>query len=291
MQHTQYKIGVITNSTGHSIKSLSTVAEANGVVFETIPFTHISLNDLASSKLVKKILSYDVVYYRTGMRDTALREIAQILRKANVPLVNAGHTSHPLHKKIHQAIIAGQYQIPQPKSLVLASGNYNTVKEQLGVPFVAKPDLGSKGNKVNLIHSEAEFIAYINNKGKNDYLFQEYIQNTEEYRVYIIDRQGVATYKKQVGSDDFRANLHLGGTIQITEPHLSTSLLNFGTKVAEAFNADIAGIDILVKNGQYLFLELNWQPGWAQLEEKSGINFAEATIQFLLNRAAKKYLS
>lgn len=285
MKHTHYTIGVLTNVTGQSMQDLQKTASENGVVFEQITFPSIPLTDFTKSELVKKISSYDVVYYRTGMLGPVIDELSHVLDSKNIPYVNGVSRHSYLHQKIRQALIADRYTIPQPKSFIVSNYKYKNVASVLGPTFVIKPDDGSKGNEVALIKSEEELTDFKNRKKKDRHLYQEYIENAEEYRVYTVGGKGIATYKKVLGDEDFRANMHVGASMTSTEPERTGQLLEFGGYVSRCFGADISGVDILIKDGKCLFLELNWQPGWAQLDTLTGTDFCEETIQYLLKKA------
>ncbi len=287
MRHTKYRIGVLTNLLGPSMNDLMAMADKNGVVFEQISYPAIPLAGFHSSELIRHICSYDIVYYRTGMQGSVITELAKILEEKNIPCIN-GTLTHPfIHKKIRQALIADRYNILQPKSFVMNSLNYEDISSVLGPSFVVKPDIGSKGIDVTLINSKTELDTFITTKTKKVYLCQEYLDNAEEYRVYVVGQKGVATYKKISHGSDFRANLHAGGSMEETEVKMNKPLIKFGEEIAQHFGVDICGIDILVKNDQLYFLELNLQPGWENLEEITGTNLCRETIQYTLDRAHK----
>lgn len=287
MIYANYKIGAITNSCGPSIIALKKTAEKFEVSFETVPYEYIPLTGFATSEYIKSLLKFDVVYYRTGFRDTAIYELFELLQKNNIAVINAGTKFPSSHRKIKQALIADRYNITHPKSIYLRDFDYSTAARLLGDTFVVKPDYGSKGDEVNIISSQAELDTFSLTKKKEHYIYQQLIKDSSEYRVYTIDGIGVASYKKVRGVGEFRANLHTGGSMEPTEPTLKKDLLAFGAHVSRCFGADIAGVDILYKDGEFIFLELNWQPGWESLDELTGTDFSKNTIQYLLARAHK----
>jgi len=288
MKHTKYKIGVVTNVSGPSMQCLKKVALKYNVTFEQIRFTTLPLSNFSKSPLLDVISSYDIVYYRTGMKGPIVNELSFVLNKKNIPCVNCV-SNHPyIHQKIRQALVANRYNIPQPKSLNAPDFNYDTISKELGSTFVVKPDDGSQGNEVSLITSEKELSDFEKNKTKAKYIFQEYIQGADEYRVYTIGGKGIVSYKKIGSKTDFRANLHVGGTITETEPEWGNELLKFGGFISRCFGADLAGVDILKKEGKLYFLELNLQPGWEQLEKLTNFDLGYLTLEYLLLQAHKK---
>lgn len=290
MRHTKYRIGVITNSTeGQSIDDLKAVAQSHGVIFDLVPYDAIVLSDLRNSPFVKKLLTYDIVYYRTGLRDVAIHEIAQILQEHNIPTINAGNGNPTPHRKMQQALIAARYNILQPKTIYTTSRDFAAIAEHLGAPFVAKPDYSSQGNEVALIENQAMLDAYHEKATKERYLYQEALLGAEEYRVYTVGTSGIASYKKIRSITDFRANLHAGGKMEPTEAARKDMLLRQGGHVARYMKADISGIDFLYHNDRLYFLELNWQPGWENLDEMSGVDFSRRSIQHILDVAHRHH--
>ncbi|MAZ30400.1 hypothetical protein CL655_03940 [bacterium] len=285
MQHTQYSIGVITNLDTPPFQELKDTAWEYGVRLEKISPAHVTLSSFADSDFLHRLKQFDVIYYRTGLRNSALEEVAYHMRKAGIPVLNDGARHHALHKKIRQALIASRFNIPQPQTIWAQTIQFNEVADQLGVPFVVKPDEGSKGNAVALIESEKQLHDHLTQYHHKNFICQKYIEHATEYRVYTVNGKALASYKKQPGNNDFRANLHVGGEIRKTEPEMTKLLYPFAEKVSAAFGAEIAGIDILTHDNACLFLELNWQPGWRQVQELNGVNFPYETIQYALKKA------
>lgn len=282
------RIGVITNiTTGQSYQDLKLSAQNLGVAFEQIPVPFIELSNFATSEFVKTALTYDIVYYRTGLRDTALDHLTNILKTAHIPLIN-GSEHAGSHRKIQQSLIAGAHDLRQPKSLSMTKPDYDTIASQLGSTFVAKPDFASHGSDVKLVSSQTDLLELKKSTNRDRFIFQELIENATEYRVYTLGANYVASYKKIPSSGDFRANLHAGGLMTHTEPELVPLLSDFSTKVSKAFQADIAGLDIFIKDNTCIFLELNWQPGWENLDAITGTKFSNESIKYMIDVATSR---
>jgi glutathione synthase/RimK-type ligase-like ATP-grasp enzyme len=285
MQNSQYRIGVITNVHGQVMNDLTQLAKSEGVTFDQITFPYIPLSDLNTSDFISRVCEYDIVYYRTGMKGSAVAELTHILNQRSIPMIN-GITKEPfMHLKSRQALIAGRHNIQQPRTCQMSKHSYETASSIFGDTFVIKPDDGSKGTDVQLVKSQDDFEMFRQTRKKTGYIYQAYLSEAEEYRVYTLGSKGIASYKKVLGDGDFRANLHVGATMTKTEPERLEKLLSFGGQVAEAFGSDISGVDILYKDNQCYFLELNWQPGWEQLDELSGANYSRKTLQYILDKA------
>ncbi len=286
MRNTQYKIGVITNVAGQAMQDMTRTARENDVVFDQISFPSISIDEFANSHFVKLLSTYDIVYYRTGLKGVLLEELSKILYTQNIPLINGQNETAFLHLKSKQALTAGKHNIPQPKTYFIKNGNYEEARRLLGKVFIVKPEDGSKGTNVHLISSKEQLRDYRSASKNKHFIYQEYLENAEEYRVYALGGKAIAVYKKTRGEGEFRANLHTGGSITVAETERTEPLLDFGSTIATVFDADIAGIDILIHKEELYFLEINFQPGWEALEETTGQDFCTQTLQYILDCAA-----
>jgi len=286
MQHTHYTICVLTNlANGQSMRDLTRVAKTHNIVFDQITYPIIPLSTLTHSELLARIASYDVVYYRTGMRGAPIAALTRVLDQRGIPVVNGVHRHPFTYQKAQQALIADQCDIAQPHTISAGTADYELITRELGETFVVKPNDGAHGTDVQLISNQAELDTYRAHTRKNSFVYQTYIEGAAEYRVYTVGGTAVATYKKIPGGTDFRSNLHTGGSMEATEREREERLRSFGARIAQCFDAEIAGIDILYKNGELLFLELNTQPGWEHLDEVTSTNFTQLTLQYLLDRA------
>lgn len=287
IRNKKYRIAVITNSTDKpSISDLIRLAKEYELTFEVVNFPYLEITNFESSSFVKKLLTFDVVYYRTGLRGTFLPHLVKILNEANIPIINGDLEQKNLQRKIQQAFWCGQFDIAHPKSIVAFKTSYEDIAKELGPVFVVKPDLGSKGENINLIKNQKDFeIANKKQTLSNRLIYQELISEAEEYRVYTLGPTAVASYKKIPGADDFRANLHVGGSVASIAPEVEPLINSFAANVAAKLKIDISGIDILVKDGKCYLLETNQQPGWENLSQLTGVNLCKLTLQFILDTA------
>ncbi len=279
------RIGVITSNTNsQSFRDLKNSATNMHIQFEQIAVPYLELSNFGESSFVTSTLTYDAVYYRTGLRDTALDHLTRILNTANIPLIN-GSRHAGSHRKVQQALIADLHGIPQPKSISTTKPRYDILSSILGSRFVAKPDFSAHGTDVQIISSSKELTHLHESTNRDRFIYQELIEGADEYRVYMLGNQYVASYKKIPSSSDFRANLHAGGSMAATEPQRVNLLNQFSKRVATAFQSDIAGLDVFIKDDACIFLELNWQPGWENLDAITGTKFSNETIQYIADIA------
>jgi glutathione synthase/RimK-type ligase-like ATP-grasp enzyme len=289
MSLTPCRIAIVTNAKPKdSMLCLIQAAQKKGVVFDIINYKSISLSNFAQSDLAKKLLMYDIVYYRSGMRDTTLSLLTDFCDKNNLPIVNGVRTYSGVHRKIQQAIICAQHNVLHPNTILINTASYAELAETLGNTFVCKPDDGSKGKNVTIVDSEQKLDEVKSlSSPANKFIAQTLITDAKEYRVYTLGSTGITSYRKESGGTDFRANLHTGGSMCKTETDIFEALNTYAGSVATCFEADIAGIDILLKDGKFIVLEVNFQPGWENLKEITNTSLSDDTLDFLISKRTK----
>ena len=94
----------------------------------------------------------------------------------------------------------------------------------------------------------------------------------EDVRCLVIGGKVVAAMKRTAAGDDFRSNLHRGGsavTVRITKEEREAAL-----RSAKVFGLGIAGVDLLRGSEGPKVLEVNSSPGFQGIEEATGKNIA-----------------
>lgn len=133
----------------------------------------------------------------------------------------------------------------------------------LQYPFVAKKKVSGEGRGVHKIDKEDD----INNiEDISDSIFQNFIKNTGEYRVYMVGGRAVAFFKKVAGADTFKNNISQGGTSAVIKSRgKRKELARLAEKINNVFDITISGIDFLeAVDGTLYFMEINTVPNWNQ---------------------------
>jgi len=119
---------------------------------------------------------------------------------------------------------------------------------------------------------------YVND---TSFLMQEYVEEAAgaDIRAFIVGNQIVASMRRQSLDDDFRSNIHQGGTgtaIKLTEDEKRVAL-----KAAKAMGLAICGVDLIASSRGPLVLEVNSAPGLEGIESVTGRNIAEKIIEYI----------
>ena len=153
--------------------------------------------------------------------------------------------------------------------------------KKLRFPLVAKTDIGSQGKGVFLIKNENE-IKKIKKEEINNYLFQNFIENSGDYRILILGGKVLEMMKRiSQNSKDFRNNISQGGkAIKVTNEATRKILTNIALQTAAIFNLYFTGVDIIYnqREKKYQVLEVNTVPQWRGLQKIIPFNIARQII-------------
>ena len=168
--------------------------------------------------------------------------------------------------KIETYQILAREGLPVVKTLVFRSDmEKELILKEIGLPLIMKPDDGFGGEGVELIHTEEELedaMARLKNSDSR-MLMQKYVATSKgrDVRVLTIGFEAVfAAQRKAADPDEFRSNLHVGGTAE--EYPLTDEMKELCAKVAKAIGLRMAGIDLLFGENGFVVGEVNSSAGF-----------------------------
>lgn len=156
-------------------------------------------------------------------------------------------------------------------------------------PLVVKLLEGTQGIGVVLADTNRSAKSVIEAfRGANvNILVQEFIKEAggTDIRALVIGGKVIAAMQRTGAEDDFRSNLHRGGsakTIKITPEERSTAV-----RSAKAMGLNVCGVDMLRSNHGPVVMEVNSSPGLEGVEKATGIDIAGKMIDYLASHAEK----
>ena len=159
----------------------------------------------------------------------------------------------------------------------------HVVESAGGAPVVLKLLEGTQGLGVVLAENAnaAQSVLEAFNGLKARVIVQEFIKEAKgaDIRAFVVDGRVVGAMKRQGKPDEFRSNLHRGGSsriIELTEEEKDTAI-----RAAAAVGLGIAGVDLLQSARGPLVLEVNSSPGLQGIEATTGKDIADIIIQYL----------
>ncbi len=167
------------------------------------------------------------------------------------------------------------------------------IEEVGGTPVVIKLARGTHGRGVVLAETKKaaksvlQGFFLMDDDGTN-ILLQEFIEESAgtDIRAFVIGGKVVASMKRQSLDDDFRSNLHQGGTG--TKIKLTDEERKVAQKAAKAMGLSICGVDMMRSHRGPLVLEVNASPGFS-IEHVTERNVAEKIIEHVERNAKRSH--
>lgn len=268
--------------------------------FDSILNHHSKLEIILRNKKGQRVddNNFDLLIWRDTETRAIIRKIAAsyFLQKGKIFIDKVWATRDWTANKLRQVEFFSHHGLPVPKTLFLNNFSsylknspqklFEKVTSKLGVPFIVKPIVGSKGKNVFLIKKMEKFQQlkekFCSFNGKNP-LFQEYIPNNGDFRVFFINKKFIGVYKRIPKKGEFRANIAQGGRGEKITP--AKELINLSKKVAQIMGIEILGVDIIQcqKSKKYYVLETNGIPQWQGFKKTTGIDVAKKIIDYCLS--------
>ena len=156
-----------------------------------------------------------------------------------------------------------------------------------GAPVIIKLIEGTQGIGVVLGETESSAKSVIEAfRGANvNILVQEFVREASgtDIRAFVVGGRVVAAIQRTGAADDFRSNLHRGGSakaVRISKEERATAL-----KAARTMGLNVCGVDMLRSSHGPVVLEVNSSPGLEGIEKASGRDLAADVIAFIERNA------
>jgi len=182
--------------------------------------------------------------------------------------------------------------IRQATTLMTDEPDFEFTEKRLGLPFIGKINVGSsQGKGVFIVNDKDEFKEKVREYRYKTLIFQKYIETKDEtntkssdIRAFVVGGVVVAAYRRLSAGEDFRANYSISKQGEKIE--LTAEEKNMAIAAAAATACDIAGVDILRKNGIPYLCEVNSNPSLNGITKITGHDVAGDIIDFLVGKTA-----
>lgn len=178
--------------------------------------------------------------------------------------------------KLHAHQVLARHRIGMPTTAFAASPkDTKNLMDLVGTaPMIVKLLESTQGKGVVLAETKkaAESVISAFRGLKANFLVQDFVKEAagEDVRCLVIGGKVVAAMKRTAADDDFRSNLHQGGTakmVRITKEERTAALA-----ASKAFKLGLAGVDLLRSSDGPKVLEVNSSPGLEGIEKATGKN-------------------
>ena len=278
----------------YSHQRLVEAAEQRGHAMDILNTTRCTVNIASHRPTVmyegKQITGYDAVIPRIGASITnyGLAVLRQFEMGGVWPL-NESVAIGRSRDKLRSMQILAKHGLGLP---LTAYANDPKQAEEIiravnGPPVVIKLLEGTQGIGVVLAETMSGAKSVIEAfRGANvNILVQEFIKEAggTDIRALVIGGKVVAAMKRTGAADDFRSNLHRGGSaavIKITPEERSTAV-----RAAKHMGLNVCGVDMLRSNHGPVIMEVNSSPGLEGIEKATGKDVAGEIVDFIVSHA------
>ena len=164
------------------------------------------------------------------------------------------------------------------------TGFVDGVIDKLGLPLVVKECFGSFGMQVYLVKSKEELVAKLVETSPKPLIFQEFIAESKgrDVRLQVIGNQVVASMYRYSDSDDFRANLSIGGKMKQYVPTKEQERI--ALECCKAIGLDFAGVDLLFgEDGKTYVCEVNSNAHFKNIYDCTNVNAATLIMKHIVD--------
>lgn len=289
------KIGILSrNSSLYSTRRLVQAARLRGHEAFVIDTTAVSI-DLGheTSSLRRHYPQIDAIIPRIG---TSITEyglaVVRQFEALGIPTTASSAAIEQSRNKLQSLQLMQQHELPIPKTAVITHPGtlYKAIQSVGGLPVVMKQIYGTQGNGVTLVHDIRAALTALSTlqRGGQPVLVQEFIAEAQgqDLRVIVINGRCVAAMQRSAPPDDFRANLHQGGTAVAIQP--SSHIKKLAQKASHVHGLHVAGVDLLESGHGPLLLEINSSPGLQGIETVTGVNVSSEIVAYLETAVNKR---
>jgi ribosomal protein S6--L-glutamate ligase len=229
---------------------------------------------------------YDAILPRIGNSITYFgTAVVRQFEQMDVYTPNTANGISNARDKLRASQILSRHDIAMPATAFVHSrADVRLAIERVGgAPVVIKLLEGTQGIGVILAPEVkvAEAIIETLHSTKQNVLIQSFISESRgrDIRALVVGDRVVAAMRRVASGDEFRSNVHRGGTVEAVE--LTPEYHRAAVRAAQIMGLRVAGVDMLEGNDGPLIMEVNSSPGLEGIERATNLDVAGAIIDYI----------
>lgn len=195
-------------------------------------------------------------------------KLSEFLESKGIKVFNNSKTNRLANDKYLTYQFLKENNLPFNESFLSCEG--------LSFPLIYKSRNGHGGKEVFLINNKD-----VIKEENSNYIYQRYIPNDGDVRIYLINKQ-VITAIKRVNKNDYRSNFSLGGEVSVYQP--SKEMQDAAIKVATLLDSDYIGVDFLLTKKGFIINEIEDPVGARMVYQTTDIDIIQLFIKALLQK-------
>jgi ribosomal protein S6--L-glutamate ligase len=239
----------------------------------------------------KQLSHYDAILPRIGASITffgmaVVRQFEQMDVYTPITAASIGNS----RDKLRSIQILSRHDVGIPATTFVRDRNdvLPAVERVGGAPVVIKLLEGTQGIGVILAPDKkvAEAVIETLQSTKQNVLIQRFVAESKgkDIRALVVGDRVVAAMRRTAQGDEFRSNVHRGGTTEIVK--LDEATERVAVQAAQIMGLKVAGVDMLESELGPLVMEVNSSPGLQGIEMATDLDIAGAIIDFIANQVA-----
>ena len=264
---------------GHTVKVLNTLRFSIGLEAGT-PDLYFRSKVLSDYDAIIPRIGASITYFGTAV----VRQFEQM--DVYTPTTAAGISNSRDKLRSMQILSRHDIGIPQTAFVRDRKDVLPAIERVGGAPVIIKILEGTQGVGVILADNKkvAEAIIETLQTAKQNVLVQRFVKESKgkDIRAFVVGDQVVAAMRRVAQGDEFRSNVHRGGSAEAIE--LDESYRTAAIRSAQIMGLRVAGVDMLEGKDGPQVMEVNSSPGLEGIEGATGLDIAGTIVDFIANR-------
>ncbi|MFB6298239.1 MAG: aspartyl protease family protein [Salinirussus sp.] len=151
---------------------------------------------------------------------------------------------------------------------------------------VHKRTIGTNGRRMEVVSPTESVAPTIDDQQS---FVQEFLDNDgdrpSDVRVYVVGGEVVGAMRRLAPAGDWRTNVALGARVEDVTDDLGERPRFLATKAAGVLGLDLAGVDLMIADGEWYVLEVNATAGFKGLFDATGLSAAPHIARLAVERA------
>jgi len=234
----------------------------------------------------KRLSRYDAVIPRVGASVTFYgTAVVRQFEQMGIFTLSSSHAIRVSRDKLRSLQILSRHNIGIPPTIFVRDREsvIPAIERLGGAPVIIKVLEGTQGVGVILAESTkvAQSIIDTLHTARQNVLIQRFVAESRgrDIRAFVVGGQVVAAMRRVAQGDEFRSNVHLGGTTEAVtlEPEYERTAIH----AAQIMGLRVAGVDMLESDEGPQVMEVNSSPGLQGIETATGVDVAGAIVRHL----------
>lgn len=237
----------------------------------------------------RRLSDYDAIVPRIGASITYFgTAVVRQFEQMDVYTPNTANGIMNARDKLRATQILSRHGIGMPATAFVRNrADVRSAIEQVGgAPVVIKLLEGTQGIGVILAPDGkvAEAIIETLHSTNQNVLIQHFVAESRgrDIRALVVGDRVVAAMRRTARGDEFRSNVHRGGTVAPVE--LPAAYAEAAVRSAQIMGLKVAGVDMLEGADGPLVMEVNSSPGLRGIEEATRLDVAGAIVDHIADR-------